>query len=269
MTEMNKITSRSNERLAHARKVRDGKVTDQIFIEGLRLAEEALRSRTNLLEGFVTPKFAGSQRTNELVDELARRKVRLSEVDDTVFKTVSDTVNSQGIILLAERPATGLSEIRDALKSNRPKIVLFLYEINDPSNLGAIFRTAEAAGVSGLVLSKGSADAFSPKTLRAAMGSNLRLPIWPQAEVTECVNWAHDAGIRIVATDISGQQSYTDFDWTHPSLLIFGSEAHGLSDEILKMARSVIKIPMKNGVESLNLAVSAGIILFEAVRQNS
>ena len=144
---------------------------------------------------------------------------------------------------------------------------LFLKEINNPSNLGAIVRTAEAAGAIGVIVSKGSADVFSPKALRSAMGSSFRLPVWENAEFSEVLGWAKVHDLVTVAADILGTSSYTDIDWRIPSLLIFGSEAHGLGELELAAIDKTVLIPMENGVESLNLAVSAGIILFEARRQ--
>lgn len=268
MPETLKITSRSNERLVRIRKVRDAKEPGLIFVEGLRLAEETLRSGVELVDCVFAESFANSQRGSRVVAEVCALGASIIEVPDDLFKSVAETRNSQGIVIVARRPESFRESfegrLRDPLQS-----VLYFHETNDPSNLGAIFRTAEAAGVSGVILSKGSADAFSPKALRAGMGANLRIPVWEGAETGNGIEWARSKGFRIVAADIKGSVSYASIDWTIPSLLIFGSEAHGLGDGVLESADEIVSIPMKNGVESLNLAVSAGIILFEAVRQNT
>ena len=146
---------------------------------------------------------------------------------------------------------------------------MFLNEVNDPSNLGAVFRTADAAGVAGIVVSKGSADVFSPKALRAAMGASLRIPLWENADFVDVILWSRTNGLRTTAADIGGEIEYTQIDWKLPRMVVFGSEAHGLSREALEIIDETMMISMQNGVESLNLAVSAGIILFEAVRQKS
>jgi TrmH family RNA methyltransferase len=269
MPETLKITSRGNDRLVRGRKVRDGKVPDRIFIEGLRLCEEALKSPIELVEGFFTPSFARTERGKRLLDKVRERIISVAEISDDLFRTIADTAHSQGIALLARRPASDSAAFTESIASGKPLLFLYLYETNDPSNLGAVLRTSEAAGVSGVILSKGSADAFSSKALRAGMGANLRIPVWDRADANECIVWARGSGIRLLAADIKGKRSYTEIDWTLPSLVIFGSEAHGLDDNILETADEIVSIPMKNGVESLNLAASAGIILFEAVRQNS
>jgi TrmH family RNA methyltransferase len=148
-------------------------------------------------------------------------------------------------------------------------IVVYLNKINNPSNLGAVMRTAEAAGATGIITSPGSVDAFSPKSLRASMGSAFRLPIVQNIPLIDAHHWAKENGMTCVAADISGGISYTAVDWNGPKLLVLGSEAHGLSDKDLNLIDEKIVIPMHAGVESLNLAVSAAVILFEAARQRS
>jgi TrmH family RNA methyltransferase len=195
------------------------------------------------------------------------RNIPIVETPDRLFSTLADTVNSQGVILIAKRPETrsGLQK-RSGSESNSDLFV-FLQETNDPSNLGAVLRTAEAAGVTGVIISGGSVDAFSPKALRAGMGATFRVPIWDSAEFSDCIAWTNENGIQTIAADISGTKSYSDVDWLKPSLVVFGSEANGLSKAEIDLADEVVIIPMQNGVESLNLAVSSGIILFEALRQ--
>ena len=269
MNDITKISSRDNAKLVMARKVRDGKISDLIFIEGLRLAEETLRSDLSVSDCFVTSAFGDSERGGELIGKLKASRARISEVADNLFRSIADTNNSQGIILIAERPAMGRTLIEQNLRSTSSGIVVLLNETNDPSNLGAVFRTAEAAGVAGVIVSNGSADVFSPKALRSAMGSSLRIPAWENAEMADVISWARAHGLRTTAADIDAETPYTDIEWKQPRLVIFGSEAHGLSRESLEMIDETMLIPMQNGVESLNLAVSAGIILFEAVRQRS
>lgn len=267
MNELKSITSRDNAKVKFARRVRDGKEYDAIFIEGVRLAEEALRSDVQITEVFITPGFVSDQRRSELLDEIMRREIAATEVSAGVFESIADTENSQAIVMIAARPANGVTAIEANLRGNG-RAVLFLFEINNPANLGAIMRTAEAAGVAGVVVSSGSADAFSPKALRAAMGSNLRLPIWQDANLEAVLEWGRENGLISTAADINAKMSYTDIDWKKPRLLVFGSEAHGLDKDTLAKVEELTFIPMQSGVESLNLAVSAGIILFEARRQN-
>ncbi len=265
MIHIEKITSRDNQRLVNARKVRDGKDPSRIFIEGGRLVNEALRSRMVIEECFCDEDF----RDRELLSVVDTKTQKIAEMPGRIFRSITDTDNSQGIILIAERPKDGVAAIEKHLISRKSAlpIVLFLKEINNPSNLGAILRTAEAAGVAGIAISENSADVYSPKSLRAAMGSSFRLPIWDQALFVDVLLWARKWGLESTAADVGAEKSYTQIDWHQPRLLIFGSEAHGLNETDLDRIDEQMQIPLENDVESLNLAVSAGIILFEAKRQ--
>ncbi len=265
MNEIEKITSRDNQRLVNARKVRDGGMRGAVFVEGKRLAAEALRSGLAIDECF----FVSGAVDDELIQAARAAAGATFELSQKLFDTIADTKTPQGIILIARRPANGRETIEQRLRAGEATLplVLFLKEINNPANLGAIMRTAEAAGVAGVVVSTGSADVHSPKATRAAMGASFRVPVWDGVTFDEGVEWAKRLGLTTIAADISGDTSYADNNWSKPRLLIFGSEAHGLSVEELARVDTKIIIPMADSVESLNLAVSAGIIMFEAVRQ--
>jgi len=256
MSDSEIITSRDNAKLKLARSVRDGRETGLIFIEGVRLAREALRSDLSIRSAFVSTAF--SLDPTEL---LSNTRINVSKVAERSFASIADTENSQGVVLIAERPTASL----DAFISDGP--VVLLHRVNNPSNLGAVIRTAEAAGAAGIVTTTGSANAFSPKALRASMGSAFRLPIVEQVDFSDAIDWAGSKDLLTTAADVSGSSSYADIDWTIPRLIVFGSEAHGLDERELAMIHEKVTIPMKNEVESLNLAVSSGIILFEAKRQ--
>ena len=265
MRETVQISSRDNAQLKEARRVRDGKERDKIFIEGARLVGEALRSGLEIEKLFLSGE--GASRAEGLLEAGIIGEVYA--VADPAFRSISDTVTSQGVVAIAKRPTAGKSDLEKRLCTTSVPIVLFLHQTNNPSNLGAVIRTAEAAGAAGLIVSSGSADAFSPKALRAAMGSSFRLPVWIDAELGEVLEWAGEKGLQTVATEIGATKSYADFDWTRPNLLLLGSEAHGLSNAELQDVDEKIVIPMEPPVESLNLAVACGVVLFEARRQNS
>jgi len=260
-----KITSRDNRRLVHARKVRDGKVPDQIFIEGRRLVEEALRTKIGIDECLV----AGSFQSEGLVEAVTERGAATVEVSDNIFPSIVDTKQPQGIVLIAKRPSSSLASIESRLADSRLPIVAFLKEVNNPANLGAILRTAEAAGIAGVIVSENSSDAFSPKALRGAMGAAFRLPIVEGVSLEDALSWAANAKlIPTAATAVDGAD-YAAIDLRKPRLLVLGSEAHGLNAAELDKIKERLTISMEPHVESLNLAVSAGILLFEARRQNS
>lgn len=262
-----KIQSRDNQKIKFARSVREGRECEYIFVEGLRLGEEFLKTDLQIKYAFLTRHFLDKAIAAHLVENLLSKTVDTNEIDEKVFDTLSDTKNSQGIILIGEKPLTGKEIIERHLS---PKaFIILLHQINNPSNLGAILRTAEAAGVSGVIATKGTTDVFSPKALRGAMGANFRLPFWLNAEFLEAIQWAKEKNIRTVCADINSKKSYTEIDWKESGLLIFGSEGHGLTKEEISATDESMLIPMENNVESLNVAVAGGIILFEAKRQKN
>jgi TrmH family RNA methyltransferase len=266
MEPIRKIISRDNEQLKFARRVRDGREKDKIFLEGVRLVGEAAKSRTQCESVFVSTEFLDQLPADDIAAWLRPRNI--FEVSDQAIHTLADTKNAQGIIVIAERPDTGPNRIERVAVAS-PPLVVFLFEINNPSNLGAVIRSAEAAGVAGVIVSNDSADAFSPKSLRAAMGSSLRLPIWTGATFDEAIAWACANKLRTVAADVKGTKSYADVDWQIPRMLVLGSEAHGLDERDLARIDELIVVPIEKEVESLNLAVAAGVIMFEARRQSS
>ncbi len=246
--------------------MRDGFIEDAVFVEGVRLAEEAVRSNLKISDVFSTEDFANSERGQAFLQLLEFSN--LAQISDKIFDSLSDTKNSQGVILICEKPATNKSLIEAKLsENNRFQIVVLLHQTNNPTNLGAILRTCEAANVAGVILTKNSADAFSPKALRGAMGASFRLLIWTDADFFEVLDWAEKKNLVSICADVNAEKSYLDIDWKKPHLLIFGSEAHGLTWKERERVAEGLIIPMENGVESLNLAVSTGVILFEAKRQ--
>lgn len=245
------ITSRDNPKLKSARSVRDGREPDLVFIEGVRLLGEAIRSNVEIVNVFVSQDFG---LTNVLPDH-----PEAIVVEKKAFRSIADTENPQGVIAIARRPQFSLTSFQAGL-------TVLLHEVNNPANLGAVIRTAEAAGASGLMATTGSADAFSSKSIRASMGSAFRLPIVEEIDFFEAVEWAKSAGLVTTAADVASNLPYFRIDWTVPRLVIFGSEAHGLDEVHLAAVEQKIVIPIDSKVESLNLAVSSGIILFEARR---
>ena len=220
-----KISSRDNPKIKQARLVRDGRQPELIFVEGRRLCEEAFRSNLKISEIFFTESFARNHR--DFFDQPL--DCNPIEVDEKVFNLLSDTKTSQGVIVIARKPARGKMEIEANLASRQFQLVILLHQINNPANLGAILRTTEAVGAAGAIVTKNSVDVFSPKSLRAAMGSGFRLPLWTKVNYFEALQWAQEQNLRSVCADVGSRKSYTEIDWSCPRLLIVGSEGHGLS----------------------------------------
>jgi len=259
------ITSRDNSLLRQARAVRDGKVEELIFIEGLRLCEEALRSGLTLEAVIFSEEIARKERAAPVIAELTRVCERVASVSERLLESISYTKTPQGIIVLGRRPDTSEARLSETMK-DMPLMVV-MHQINNPVNVGAILRTAEAAGATGAIATRNTTDPFSPKALRGAMGSAFRLPIWNSASYREAIGWCDSRNILTVCGDASSIRNYTDVDWRRPCALILGPESTGLAPEEISAASETVRIPMKGLVESLNVSVAAGILLYEAVRQ--
>lgn len=258
------ITSRDNSRLKHARAVRDGRVEGEVFVEGLRLAKEAV-DVLEITDFFFTPEFEETAPGEELLKKAQNFNTAI--INQKLLESISDTKSPQGVVLLARKPKTGKQVLEEKLKSISTPLFVVLHELNNPANAGAILRTAEAAGVAGAILTRNSADVFSPKSLRATMGAAFRLPLWTNADFGETINFFRFNKIKTVCADIRAVKKHTEIDWRAASALIVGSEARGLTPEETAQTDEQTKITMKAPVESLNAAVAAGIVLYEAARQ--
>jgi TrmH family RNA methyltransferase len=259
------ITSRENSLLKHARKVRDGKVDESIFVEGLRLCEEALESNLNIEAVIVSDELANKPRAKQLLGRFKELGTRISLISESLLGSISYTKTPQGIVLLATRPTMNEATFK-ARQSSSPLVVV-MHGVNNPVNVGAILRTAEAAGVTGVITTQITSDPFLPKSLRGSMGSAFRLPVWAKATYAEVINWCQPNQIKIVCTDVGGKTHYSDVDWKGPSALVMGPESAGLDEEDFYSADVVVHIPMQGSVESLNVAAAAAVVLFEAARQ--
>jgi TrmH family RNA methyltransferase len=261
------ITSRQNPLIQRARDASKGATKDTLFIEGLRLCEEAARSGLVYQEVLYTEKFAADPRAVNLFDELRRFDPRFHLVSESVFASLSDTKTPQGIALLTQRRATDRATFEKSLRPN--SLLVVLHRVNNPANAGAMLRVAEAAGATGVIATADTTDLLSPKALRGSMGSSFRLPLWTNADFAEVVSWCGAHGIRTVSADLTARQAHTDLIWTDAYAVLMGAEAWGLADEESRVADERIRIPMQPPVESLNVAVALAVILYEAARQRA
>jgi len=263
---IHRIESRDNSLLRQARAVRDGKIDELIFVEGLRLCEEARRSKLEIEAMIVSEELLRKERAAHAIAELSRVSKRTASVGEKLLESISYTKTPQGIVVLAKRPES--SETRLSAGIEAPLIVV-LHQINNPVNVGAILRTAEAAGATGVITTKNTSDPFSPKSLRGAMGSAFRLPIWSGPSFEQVVEWCRARGISTACADAEATTDYTDVDWSRKIAVFVGPESTGFTAEELMNADLKVKIPMRGLAESLNVSVAAGILLFEAARQRA
>lgn len=262
------ITSPANGKLRLARSLRQRKQREKtgLFVaEGVRLAEMAAASDWQISFALVTERACGQPRVQAVLAQLAKRNVPVGRVNEALYAGVSGTEHPQGIMLVLMRQTMTLRAL--AAVSGRRPCYAVLDGVQDPGNIGTILRTADAAGMSGLILLKGCADAFSPKVVRAAMGSLFYLPIVAEVTRAEFCAFARAEQLRLYASalDAAALPHYAA-DYTGRTAIVFGNEGNGVSEEILSAAERVY-IPMFGRAESLNVAMSSAIVLYEAVRQ--
>ncbi|MEP6741251.1 MAG: RNA methyltransferase [bacterium] len=263
MTE--RIASKDNSLLREARAVRDGKVEESIFIEGLRLCEEAVTSELPIHALIFSDELAQKPKPAELIEKFAAASERVAIVSEKLLASISFSKTPQGIVMLAARPE--MSKENLTRRQSETPLIVVMHRITNPVNVGAILRTAEATGVSGAIATENATDPFSPKALRGAMGAAFRVPIWFRASYAEVIDWCSQQGIKTVCADLDTATVYSDIDWTVPRALILGPETSGLTRAEIEAASEAARIPMRAPVESLNVSVAAGVLLYEAVRQ--
>jgi len=253
------ITSPANPRVQYVRALarrRTRQRERRFIVEGVRLVEEALRAGTMPALAFFTEGLDTAARGRTILAELRVRRVLLLPVSDAVMRAMSDTQTPQGVLAVVPFP--------QLVPPSNPSLLLIVDGIRDPGNLGTLLRTAEAAGVEEVLLAPGTVDLYNPKVVRGAMGAHFRLPIRAQgwAEIADTVS-----AMQVFLADARGEQVYDKVDWRVPSALIVGGEAEGATSRARELATATMSIPMRGGTESLNAAVAAAIILFEATRQ--
>jgi TrmH family RNA methyltransferase len=232
------------------------------LLEGVTLIEEALLSGVHLAEVVASPRAARDMRSGALLDRLRQEAVPVSSVDDALLASLSELETSQGLLALARRPSFDEERMFTGLP-----LVLVAVGIQNPGNLGGLLRTAEAAGATGVFLTEGTADPFSWKALRGSMGSAFRLPHVGPLPAQEALARLKARRVRVLAAAADAQVAYDRADLRGPVAILLGSEGSGLPEALVAEADQRVSVPMRGAVESLNVGVAAGILLFEAVRQ--
>jgi TrmH family RNA methyltransferase len=235
-----------------------------MLLDGAHLVADAIAADVTFQLAAVTPASAEATGIRDLIDALERSGVEVITVSSSVMDAVSPVKTPTGIVALAERPVAGA----DRLYAGRALVVAAI-DVQDPGNLGAIIRVAEAAGATGFVAGGGSANPFGWKALRGSMGSALRLPIASEVTADEALADARRHGCRVIATVPRDGLSLFEADLSGPIAILIGGEGQGLTRELTDAADERVTIPMQAPVESLNAAVTAALIVYEARRQRT
>jgi len=259
------ITSRQNPIVARFRTAARGDVGGVILLDGAHLVGDALAAQVPFQIAAVTTASAEQSEVAPLVEALSRRGVEVVTVSGPVMDAISPVKTPSGIVALAERPAADAG----GLYRGASALVVAAVDVQDPGNFGAIVRVAEAAGASGVIAAGVSANPFGWKALRGSMGSALRLPIASEMTAEEAIADARRHGCRIVAAAPRNGRSIFDVDLTGPTAVLIGGEGQGLSAALVDAADERVTVPMQAPVESLNAAVTAALIVYEAKRQRS
>ncbi len=227
--------------------------------EGIKMFEES-RDCGYLIKAYASESFYEEKRI-ENPDYFLGFPYKV--VADAVLKEASDTLTPQGIMAIVKKPVYDLEQIITAADAN----LVLLEDIRDPGNLGTVLRTAEGAGVTGIIISKSSVDMYNPKVIRSTMGAIYRMPFVYVEDFVDTLKQIKKNNVTIYAAHLAAVCSYDDVNYTGKCAILIGNEANGISEEIAGMSDQYIKIPMAGKVESLNAAVAAAVLMYEVYRQ--
>ena len=259
------ITSTSNPRVRQivlwqekAKKRRE----DNVFLaEGIKMLREAPKDW--IKEVYLTEEVLQRLRKEdgEVLAKIENTGYEL--LSDEVMKKVSDTQTPQGALVVLNRPSYTLEDI----VGNGEGTFVVLENLQDPGNLGTIIRTGEGAGIRGVIMSQDTVDIYNPKTIRATMGSVYRVPFIYVETLSNRICYLKEKGVRTYAAHLKGKKQYYEFSYTGGTAFLIGNEGNGLKKETADLADEYLRIPMEGQVESLNAAIAATILMYEAYRQ--
>jgi TrmH family RNA methyltransferase len=260
------ITSAGNPRIknlaALLKKSKERRAQGLFVAEGPKMCFEAPTGWVR--EIYVSESFERNPDTREQLLAYCQTDALSYEiVADSVFRLVSDTQTPQGIMAVVQTPCYTLPDLLNGERT----LLLVLDGVQDPGNLGTMLRTGEGAGMTGVIMNRQTVDLFNPKTIRSTMGSLYRVPFFVAEDLTETLRQLKASGVKLYAAHLKGTCSYDEPDYTGSCAFLIGNEGKGLSEETAREADTYIRIPMEGQVESLNAAISAGLLLYETNRQ--
>ena len=254
------ITSTSNpqiKRLLQLQKKSKVRDEENVFVvEGLRMFAEVPKNRVEKV-------YISESLYNRKKLDLNLQEFPLEILSDQVFGHVSDTKTPQGILCVIKCEKYDLEEL---LQVKNPHFIV-LDNLQDPGNMGTIVRTAEAAGVDAVFMSKDCVDIYNPKTIRSTMGSIYRMPFLYIEDIPKLLDDFRKKGVKSYAAHLDGKKIYDQEDYTSGTAILIGNEGNGLRNEVTEKADKLVQIPMHGRVESLNAAVAASVLMFEVFRQ--
>ena len=255
------ITSTSNvqikQMIALLKKSKERKEQKAFVIEGRKMFEEICQEKNRVIKAYFSESYVKEQYSGKELPE-----VPYEIVADSVFDAMAETVTPQGVLAVVKMPEYSLEEMLESAGT-----LVLLENLRDPGNLGTIIRTAEAAGVSGIILSKESVDIYNPKVIRSTMGAVYRVPFLYVEDFMALLTELREKKVRLLAAHLKGQKMFDKADYSGKVGILIGNEANGLSEEASELAEEKVLIPMAGSVESLNAAVAAALLMYEAFRR--
>lgn len=262
---MERLTAKNNEKIKSAVSVRDSvktrRETGLFFLEGARLCADAAENGVEFYRAFVTSKAL--EKYNDYVNAIIPTADECYEISEEIASRLSDTQNPQGVFCVCRADVVNA----DVSNINPDGKYIFLENVQDPSNLGAVSRTAEALGVDGMIIC-GGCDIYNPKALRASMGSALRLSILTCDDAVKLIENLNSKGMTTLAsTPDSSAELITKTDMSGGVVCVVGNEGNGVSDAVMSACSKRVTIPMNGRAESLNASTAAAILIWEMVRE--
>ncbi len=259
---MQLITSKDNEMIKNIRKLKEKKyrdISNEYIVEGIKLIEEAIEENAKIKKIVVCEEcIKDSDIEQKILYKIA--KYDCIYVSSKIFGLLTDVVHPQGMLAVIEKESS-----EDKINYSED-IIVVLDGIQDPGNLGTILRTVDSVGLSQIVLSKTSVDAYNPKVVRSTMGAIFRVKIIEAEDLVQTLKNIKKNKFKVVATSLAGSEDIYNMEYTKKAIVI-GNESKGVSKEILDVSDSKIKIPMLGKTESLNASIATGVILYEYVRR--
>lgn len=260
------ISSTANRQIKYlnalVKKAKTRSEEDLFVVEGPRMCAEIPKERIHSL--YISESFGKAPESRSLTEGV--RHVEM--VSNEVFKSLSDTKTPQGILALVRQYHYTFDEVaQTSAESGRPGLLMVLERLQDPGNLGTILRAGEGAGVTGILMDRLTADIYNPKVIRSTMGSVFRVPFVYVDNLDDALAKLKEKGIRLFAAHLSGRNNYDKEDYTCDAGFLIGNEGNGLTEQTALTADRLVRIPMEGRLESLNAAVAASVLMFEAARQ--
>jgi RNA methyltransferase, TrmH family len=271
------ITSPQNIRVKSAIRLRDRRHREKqgrILIDGARELRRAIEAGVKLVEAFVCRPLCGSEDARALLAMLSETAADVLEVTESVFGKLAFGERAEGVLGVAEMPRPTLQSLDSAISRRltaargepTAPLVAVLEGVEKPGNFGAVLRSADAAGVSAVVLADGSTDLYNPNAIRASLGTIFTLPVC-EAAGSDVLAYLREYHFAIIAARVDGAVPYTEIDYRRPTAIVLGSEAAGLSAAWTGADIQAVRLPMLGAADSLNVSVTAAVLFFEALRQ--